>query len=233
MSPVFSATWMNSLAGSDAAVGLAPAQQRFELRRLEGVQRHLRLIHEQQLTALDRAAQRLLEAEALRGGVVQRGTVERVAVAAELLGAKQRHVGGAQQALGVRGMVGVEAGADAGAGGEHATVDDERLLQRGDDLGGVALDFARSSSTSSSSTVNSSPPRRASSPLAPLAACRRCAMCCSTRSPKLWPRVSLIDLKLSTSTNSSASRCPGPARASALSRWAESLRRLGSCVSGS
>ena len=171
--------------GGDAAVGLAPAQQRLDVRRLEGVQRHLRLVHEQQLALLDRAPQRLLEPEALRGGIEQRRAVEREAVAPEFLGAEQRHVGGAQQAFRVGGVIGVQARADAGAGGEHAAVDVERLLQRGDDLGGVFLHLRRATSTFSSSTVNSSPPRRASRPCAPVAARSRSAMCCSTRSPKL------------------------------------------------
>ena len=85
----------------------------------------------------------------------------------------------------------------------------------------------------SSSTVNSSPPSRASSAAPRVAVRSRSAMCCSTRSPKLWPRVSLIDLKLSRSTNSSARRCSLPARVSAPVRCADSVRRLGSWVSGS
>ena len=88
-------------------------------------------------SVLDRAAQRLLQAEALRRRVEQRRAVEREAVAAQFLGAEQRDVGGAQQALGIRGVIRVEAGADARAGGEHAPVDVQRLLQGGDDLGGV------------------------------------------------------------------------------------------------
>ena len=54
--------------------------------------------------------------------------------------------------------------------------------------------------------MNSSPPSRARNP-GPGGGAQPPAMCCSTRSPKLCPRVSLMDLKLSTSTNSSASRC--------------------------
>ena len=54
MRPVFSATWMNSVSGGDAPVGLAPAQQRLERRDLEMCERHLRLEHQQQLAGLDR-----------------------------------------------------------------------------------------------------------------------------------------------------------------------------------
>ncbi len=221
------------LRRGDAAVGLAPAQQRFDLGRLEGVQRHLRLVHQQQLAALNRAAQRLLEPEALRRGVVERRAVERVAVAPQLLGAKQRYVRGAQQALGVRGMVRVEAGADTGAGGEHATVDRSAAAAAWRRAGRHALDLLGGFDVlEQHRELIAAEPRQQPG----AAAWRRAgaaAMCCSTRSPKLWPRVSLIDLKLSTSTNSSARRCAGPARASAASRCAESLRRLGSCVSGS
>ena len=125
----------------DPAVGLAPAQQRFEAERLEGMQRDLRLEHEQQITALDGAPQRLLEAKALRGGVVEPRAVEREAVAAELLGTEQRHVRGAQQPLGIGGMRRIEARADARAGGEQAAVDGQRLLQRGDNAPGAARHF--------------------------------------------------------------------------------------------
>ena len=41
---------------------------------------------------------------------------------------------------------------------------------------------------------------------APSASCSRMPTICSTRSPNLWPSVSLTDLKLSRSTNSSAKR---------------------------
>src|SRR2546430_4205151 len=55
---------VDELGGAgDAAVGFAPAQQRLDARRLEAVQRHLRLVHEQQVAGLDRAAQRLLRSE--------------------------------------------------------------------------------------------------------------------------------------------------------------------------
>ena len=131
------------------------------------MQRDLRLVHEQQLAVLHRPAQGLLEAEALRRRIVERGAVEGEAVAAELLGAEQRDVGGAQQPFRVVGMVGVEACADAGAGGEHAPVDGEGLLQGRDDLLRRAPRPASLDWTFSSSTVNSSPPRRASSRIWP------------------------------------------------------------------
>ena len=129
------------LRGGDAAVGLAPAQQGLGTRGLEALERHLRLVHEQQLPPVDRATQRLLQAKALRGSIVEGWTVEREAVAAELLGAKQCHVRGAQQPFRVRGVIGIQARADAGAGGEHATVDDERLLQCRHQPRGVRFDL--------------------------------------------------------------------------------------------
>src|SRR2546430_7408278 len=64
---------VDELGGAgDAAVGFAPAQQRLDARRLEAVQRHLRLVHEQQVAGLDRAAQRLLESKALCRGIEER-----------------------------------------------------------------------------------------------------------------------------------------------------------------
>src|SRR5256886_16738977 len=68
---------VDELGGAgDAAVGFAPAQQRLDARRLEAVQRHLRLVHEQQVSGLDLAAQRPLESKELRRGSVERRTVE-------------------------------------------------------------------------------------------------------------------------------------------------------------
>src|SRR6202163_448633 len=105
------------------------------------MQGDLGLVHEQQVARLDRAAQRLLEPKTLRRGIVERRAVEGEAVASQLLGAEQGHVRGAQQPFRVRRVVGVQACADAGAGGEHAAIDNERLLQRGDDLCRAALDL--------------------------------------------------------------------------------------------
>ena len=57
---------------------------------------------------------------------------------------------------------------------------------------------------------------------------RRSAIACSTRSPKLWPSVSLIDLKLSRSTNSSATRWSlAAARVSAAASRVRELAAVG------
>ena len=94
------------------------------------------------LAILDRPPQRLLEAEALSGRVIQRRAVQGHSVPTEFLGAEQRHIGGAQQPFGIRRVVGVHARADACASGEHATIDTQRLLQGGDDLRRVFRDLS-------------------------------------------------------------------------------------------
>ncbi|MCY1175621.1 hypothetical protein D9M73_158650 [compost metagenome] len=59
----------------------------------------------------------------------------------------------------------------------------------------------------SSNTTNSSPPRRATVSLSRMQAQRRWATCCSSRSPRSWPRVSLRALKLSRSIRITAFVC--------------------------
>ena len=131
---------MDELRGrGDPPVGLAPAQQRLQPAHLERVERDVRLEHEQQVAGLDGAAQRLLHPEALRGRIVERRTVQGEAVASQLLGPKQCDVRRLEQAFGVRGVIRVEARADARARGQHAPVDRQRLLQRRDDLRRPAL----------------------------------------------------------------------------------------------
>jgi hypothetical protein len=60
-----------TVAVAERSAQVVPAQQRFDARGFKRVQRHLRLVHEQQVTGLDRTAQRLLETEAVRGHVIQ------------------------------------------------------------------------------------------------------------------------------------------------------------------
>ena len=101
-------------------------------------------------------------------------------------------------------MVRVQARADAGAGRENTTVHEQRLLQSGHERGGALLDFfARSDVLDQYGEFIAAQAREeAASAGGGRAAARSIA--CSTRSPKLWPSVSLIDLKLSRSTNRSA-----------------------------
>ncbi len=88
--------------------------------------------------------------------------------------------------------------------------------------------------TLSSSTMNSSPPQRDTvSPLR-IAALRRWATIFSTWSPHWWPRLSLMRLKRSRSTNSKATRLP--LRLACVSAWrtrSSSRVRLGRPVRGS
>ena len=61
-----------------------------------------------------------------------------------------------------------------------------------------------SSESSSEMTTNSSPPSRPSASASRMTPSRRAATACSSSSPALWPRVSLMSLKLSMSMKSAA-----------------------------
>ncbi len=141
MRPLFSAMWMNSVAVAMRPPGLRQRSRASSAVDFAAAEGHFRLEHEQQLAGLDRVAKRLLQAETLRGRVIKRRAVECEAVAAELLGAKQRHVRGAQQTLRVVGVIRKEARADARGGCERPPFDREWLLQRCDQRAGAALDF--------------------------------------------------------------------------------------------
>ena len=84
------------------------------------------------------------------------------------------------------------------------------------------------------SSTNSSPPRRATLSIWRTPAARRSPISTSTRSPKAWPRVSLMCLKWSRSSCSSAKGSPSrAASASARSTRSASSARLGRPVSAS
>ena len=83
-------------SGGDTAIRFAPTQERFQARDLEGVEGDLRLEHQHQVASLHGLAQRLLQAEALRGGVVERSLIESEAISSQLLGAEQGDIRGAE-----------------------------------------------------------------------------------------------------------------------------------------
>ncbi len=82
ISPVDSAISMNSPALAMRPSDLRQRSRASTAPRAHGWQCHLWLVHEQQITGLHRAAQRLFEAESMRGDVVQFRRVQRVAIPA-------------------------------------------------------------------------------------------------------------------------------------------------------
>ena len=94
-----------------------------------------------EVAAVDRLAQRLLDAEAVRRGDQQLGVVDADAIAAQLLGAEQRGVGSAQQRRGVATVIGMDGGAAADADRDLATVDQQRLLEQAHERARAPLDL--------------------------------------------------------------------------------------------
>ena len=112
-----------------AAVGQAPAQQRLDDAGLAGRKVHLRLEVELELAAVDRAAQALLGGELCGGRLEQLRAEHAHAAAALRLGVEQRRIGRAQEPFRVAAVDREQAGAEAEAHQELASVDDQRLLE--------------------------------------------------------------------------------------------------------
>jgi hypothetical protein len=119
MTPISSASGMNRPGG------MRPADQRLDADHLAVVQAQLRLVDQLELLLIDGLAQGLLQTQALlcMAGHAFGMEAEGIAV---LLGLIQGHVGVAQQVIGVVGILGVEADADAGSDVDAAPGDLER-----------------------------------------------------------------------------------------------------------
>ena len=94
---------------AEAAIGHAPANQRFDQRHVERLGVDQRLIEQLELVVLDGAPQALLDRELRRGGDQQLGREQRELAASERLGAEQRRIRGPQQRLRIALVIGEHA----------------------------------------------------------------------------------------------------------------------------
>ena len=145
-------------------------------------------------------------------GVLHLRVEEAQGVAAGFLGLIHGDVGLLQQLLYRLLVIAEQGGTDAGGAVVFVRGKLVRLVERSENFlaDGFRLcrRFKGCSLRSSSITTNSSPPRRATVSPSRTQDSRRCATCCSSKSPMSWPRVSLRVLKLSRSMNSSAPSRP-------------------------
>ena len=132
---------MKSAGGHDLGAVLPPAQQRLDGGRLETAEADLRLEVQHEVAALDRLAQRLLDAEAVRGRDQQLRVVDAEAVAAQFLGAEQRGVCSAQQRRRIAPVLGEGRRAAAHADRELTAIDDDRPLEEADQAARAPLDL--------------------------------------------------------------------------------------------
>ena len=156
---------------------MLPAQQRLDGDDLAGAQVQFGLIGEHQLTRRQGAAQVGDQRDARRVVFVDLRAVDGVAEVA-LLGGVHRHVGTAQQRLGVGAVIRAARDADARADFEHEAVELDHRSQRGaeslgDQLGSFAVD-------EHGELVAAKPRQRVSGAQRPLEARRRFA---EARSP--------------------------------------------------
>ncbi len=129
---------MNPSGPMQPELRMVPAHERLERQRRAALQRHLRLVVDDQLAALDPAAELRRQREPVDAVLVILLGV-RVEGGVGVLGAVHRDVGVADQ-LGRGAAVLREAGdADAGADVQRHRVDLERIVERGEQLLGHGL----------------------------------------------------------------------------------------------
>ena len=134
----------NEFVGTDqAALRMVPAQQRLEAADLAARKLDQRLIVELEFVGEQRLAQVELQPAALLHLRVHLRLEEMIGAAAVGLGAIERHVGVAQQLIGLVAVGRRHGNADAGADDDLMAVNLERLQQRFDDLGGKLAGLAR------------------------------------------------------------------------------------------
>ena len=160
ISPLSSASGMNSIGGIGAALGVVPAHERLRPGDRTGVELDDRLVRDVELAALEGAAEVGLQLHPGDGRAVELRLVDDVAVAAAGLGRVHRDVGAAQQLVGIAAVGRLDGDADAGPGRDLALAEHERP---GEGLEDPRARTAPASSASVSSTMiaNSSPPSRA------------------------------------------------------------------------
>ena len=113
---------------------MAPAHQRLDTGDAAGGQLDLRLVGEEQLVGIERAAQLGFEFEARHRARAHVFAVDDAAIAARGLGLVQREARGAQQFVGEAAMVGEQRDADGAGDEEIAVPDQERRGERRHDV---------------------------------------------------------------------------------------------------
>ena len=225
ISPVSSASGMNSTRRDQAALGVAPAQQRLEAgRSTPSGEPDDRLVVQLELAGVDRALQVGAQLEPVEHARVHRRLEQAVAALAVALGDVHRGVGVADQLLGACAASPAQRDRDADAGaqeraracparsGAASSVED---ALRG--VGGrLAVDVLEQDARTRRRRSGRRCRRRARAPS------RRRATSTSTSSPAAWPSESLIVLKSSRSRNSTRER-RRPLAAGAGERLADAL----------
>ena len=132
---------MKSAGGHDLRAVLPPAQQCLDGDRLETAEADLRLEVKHEVPALDRLAQRLLDAEPVRCGDQQLRVIDAKAIAAQFFGSEKRGVGGAEQRGRIAPVLGEGRGAAAHTDRELAAIDDDRPLKEAHQAARAPLDL--------------------------------------------------------------------------------------------
>ena len=190
----------------EAPLGMDPADERLDAHDPAGLEVGLRLVVDDELLLLDRAAQLARERQPLGVVRVLLGAVDgRAGVRA--LGDVHRDVGVLEQRVRVLPVLAEDGDADARGHLEREAAELERLLERLVDAGGEAVRELRRAC--GSRTANSSPPSRATVSSSQSAASRS-PMPRRSSSPSSWPSASLTSLKWSTSSRSTAASSPVP-----------------------
>lgn len=120
-----------------AAVRVHPTDQRLQSGDMP-VEADLGLVVQLDIAGIQGAAQIAQQAEPVRGVAVPLGLVE-LDTAAVALGLVHRHIGAAQQSLGVEGVVGEDGDPRAGFEHEGQSVEVQRGAQGGDEMAGRPL----------------------------------------------------------------------------------------------
>src|SRR5690348_7553938 len=120
----------NELSGrDDAAGGMLPAQQRLGAAWPLALQLEFRLVEEPELAALERAMQLAAQERACARTLVDLRGVEMEGIAARLLGAIHRRVGGREQRLDIAAIGGEKRNADARGDEELVAADGDRAAE--------------------------------------------------------------------------------------------------------
>ena len=127
MSPVSSATGMNSAGEIVPLLGMIPAQQRLEAADAVGLEVEQRLVHQAELAARQGDLEPLLEHAAMLQRVVHAALEEVVVAAALALGAIERGIGVLEQRFDVVAVARRERDADRGADVDLVALDLHRL----------------------------------------------------------------------------------------------------------
>ena len=135
MRPVWSRD-RDEVVGRELALrGMVPADQGLDREDVPGEHVDLRLIDQHELTALDGAAQSLLQQEFAADLDVELGRIELVVVAPEFLCPVHGRVGVGEQRVGILAVVGVVRQPNAAADAQRLAADLQRRADRRPDLG--------------------------------------------------------------------------------------------------